>query len=206
VIEDSEMRRRAGTGGQMKYQKTIRLFVMMTVIHFSFLVFEQNEARALPAPLQVQPGKILRPATTGSFIGGRAGGIFSLLGVKPEIIGGKTERITFLYGDKDGRLQKGEPGFFHISLDRNSRRIVLDFAQVQQTSVDQKKLAKIMGQSKFVESTEMTMDPIDGSTNVILNLNQAVRLRVDSSTGDQTSVVIELEPAAESAGALERAI
>lgn len=152
-------------------------------------------AVASPAPLLVRPGKVPSPMIAGVAIGGQARDEFSLLSVQREpMAGANGERIVLSYGDRFGRPQKGETGFFHIALDRDNKRVVIDLSQMRKTAVDPEKLAKILGASKLIASSEMTMDPYDGSTNITLTLKVPVRIQVGSVTDEQSKIVIELHP------------
>lgn len=154
-------------------------------------------AFGLPNPIQVTPGKINSPIENGNTIGGRAGEEFSLLGIRAETIAGRDgERFVISYGDVSGKPFKGEPGFFQVELDRDARRIVIDMAQMSRTAIAPNQLAKVLGTSKYVASTEMTMDPHDGSTNITLALKTPVKMSVNSVKGAQGRIVIEVQPLA----------
>lgn len=156
-------------------------------------------AGAVPSPLLVKVGKVSPAIKTGVAIGGQAGVEFSLLSVQSEA-SPEGERLILGYGDRYGNSLKAEPGFYQIALDRDARRLVIDLAQVNKTAVDPQKLARILLASKLVASSEITMDPYDGSTNITLLLKEPVRLKVGSDIGRQASVVIELERIAGEAG------
>jgi hypothetical protein len=155
----------------------------------------QASALAFPAPVQVKPGKIASPMSGGVVIGGQARDEFSLIGASSEnSFSGKGERLILLYGDRFGAPLKGDPGYFHVALDRDSKRVVIDLAQIRKTAVEPLKLAKLLSVSKLIATSEMTMDPYDGSTNITLNLRTPVRLSASSDGSAQSKVVIELQP------------
>jgi hypothetical protein len=177
------------------------------------LVFHLSAwALPTPAPVQVKPGRIASPMSGGVVIGGQSRDEFSLIGARSEnfevVSNDRTsnvragshgikregERLILLYGDRFGSPMKGDPGFFHVALDRDSRRVVIDLAQIRKTAVEPAKLARLLSASKIVASSDMTMDPYDGSTNITLNLKVPARLRAASIGGDQSRVVIELQP------------
>jgi len=158
------------------------------------LVFAAFRARALPMPVQVAAGRISPPLQSGVSVGGKAGAEFTLIGAQAEPGGQNGERVSFSYGDPFGNQQKGEPGFFHVAVDRDGRRVVIDLAQIRRTAVDPQKLARVLGASKLVESSEMTTDPVDGSTNITLNMKSPVLVRVTASDGGPARLVVELEP------------
>ncbi|HVK62217.1 MAG TPA: hypothetical protein VM432_11730, partial [Bdellovibrionales bacterium] len=106
------------------------------------------------------------------------------------------ERITIAYGDFAGRPVKGQPGFFHAVIDRESKRVVIDLSQVSKTRIDAAALRKVFARSKFVSSTDMTMDPHDGSTNITLELKSPVVLLATTDPRKNGQVVLELRPVA----------
>ncbi len=136
-------------------------------------------AQAAIKPMHFKVNKLNAFYDSGVFIGGESGKAFSILNVerKNEKTG---ERIVINYGDEGGRKLMGKTGFFHVSLEQNPPRLVVDLSQVQRTGVDEKKLAAIFRNSANVKSTEMTMDPEDFSTNLTLYLKQPVRARVNT--------------------------
>ncbi len=178
----------------MKNTKFVVGYVL--VAGLSFLV--AHPSFALPAPLRVRPGKVSQPIQSGVLVGGQSGAEFSLLGIQTESLKGSGERLVLLYGDRYGNSLKNEPGFYHVSLDRNARRLVIDLAQVSRTAVDPMKLSRILAASQLVSSSEMTMDPSDGSTNITLVLKEPARLKVTTADDSQSAnqgakVLIDLE-------------
>lgn len=152
-------------------------------------------ASAALAPIQVKPGKISPPIHSGVIEGGLAADEFSIYSIERAATPEGSERLLITYGDRFGKAHKGEPGFFHIAMDRGSRRVILDLAQVPRTAVDQNDLAKILRQSLFVASSDMTMDPHDASTNITLNLKSPVSISVSAESGELSRLVVEMRPA-----------
>jgi hypothetical protein len=146
-------------------------------------------------PMRILSGRISPPVESGVLVGGQSGVEFSLIGIRsetaPEISG---ERMIFDYGNRQGAPQNGEPGFFHVAIDQNAKRAVIDLAQIRSTTIDPQKLKQILGASKLVTESDMTMDPIDGTTNITLNFSRPVRLRVGSRNGDRARLEIEVQP------------
>lgn len=152
-------------------------------------------AQASIAPLQVRPGRISPPIRAGAIAGGQAEDEFSILGIKTVASGASNERLVISYGDRNGRPIKGEPGFFHVALDRHSKRIIIDLAQVSRTAIDSKDLSRILSSSRLIANSDMTMDPQDGSTNITLTLRAPVQMSVLSEAGQQGRLVIDLQAA-----------
>lgn len=161
----------------------------------SFVFSLSSSEAAVPGgPLVVTPGKISGPLEKGTVVGGKARDELSLLGVRFEPSAGEVERLALVYGDRFGKPLKGEPGYFHVALDRNSQRVVLDLAQMQMTAVGPARLSRILTGSKLVASSEMTMDPLDGSTNITLQTKVPVHLKVVATEGEPATLAIELVP------------
>lgn len=122
---------------------------------------------------------------SGILMGGESGRIFSLLEIKRSQQtgkkGGQAERITIGYGDEMGRKVIGKTGFFHVSLEQNPPRLVIDLSQVQKTAIDEKQLAAVFKNSDYISNTQMTMDPEDLSTNITLFLKNPVKARVHTN-------------------------
>ncbi|MES2854407.1 MAG: hypothetical protein V4692_01025 [Bdellovibrionota bacterium] len=167
-------------------------FIYLAVPLFTVGVsFWTSGASALPSPYVVKPGKLSAPLKEGAVVGGQADREFSLLNVVSKTIA-KGERITLTYGDVVGKPVSGEPGFFHAVLDRGSKRIVIDLAQVGKTRVDAETLRKTFASSRFVSSTDITMDPHDGSTNITLNLKSPVTFLAGTDVRKGSQIVFEL--------------
>ncbi len=151
-------------------------------------------SQSMPIPLQARPNRVVSPLVgQASVIGGQSGTDYSLLNVKDEKLA-VGERLEFYYGDRNGQVLLGEPGYFHVLLDRAGKRLVIDLAQVTKTAVDPLKLEAILLKSTLVASSEMTMDPMDGSTNITLNLKTAVHAGVGVATDHQSRMFIDLRP------------
>lgn len=158
------------------------------------MIFAPAASIAAPAPLVVTPNAISSPLRSSGLVqGGKASEEFSLLGVEAK----KTasgEKLVLNYGDRFGKAIKGDPGYFQIGLDRSGKRITIDLSQVTTTGIEPDQLKKILGASKFVASSDMTMDPHDRSTNITLVLKEPVQLTVGTDSGSKSKVILNLEP------------
>ena len=150
-------------------------------------------AWALPMPNRVESKKPVNPIRSGVLTGGFAAEEFSLLKVEAQQQGAR-ERIVISYGDRFGKPHRGEPGYFHVALDRNSSRVVIDLAQVTRTAIDLNSLRRQLAASKFVASSEMTMDPQDSSTNITLVLKQPAEIDVETSSGGASRLMLTMSP------------
>ncbi len=146
-----------------------------------------------PLNAAIRPETRNLPTTVGLGVltGGKADQEFSIIGmqVRPSI---GSEQLIITYGDHLGMPRLGEPGFYHVVLDHGSKRIVIDLAQVSRTAVDQKELGRILAASTLVEGTDMTMDPLDASTNITLKLRVPVELTVRSDAKKGARLIIDM--------------
>jgi hypothetical protein len=166
--------------------------VLTSVLPAVSLTAIASLAVAMPAPFHVRPGSALAVRAGSVANGGRAQDEFSLLSVG-DAVSAKGERLVLNYGDRFGKVWKGEPGFFQIALDRGGTRIVIDLSQVNRTGVDPMQLKKALSRSRFVASTDMTMDPQDQTTNLTLTLKSPVTLHLATASGARSQVILDLK-------------
>lgn len=156
--------------------------------------FSLSFAQAAPSRLIVKPERASVLTKPGAVVGGVSGEELSLLKIETSFAE-TSNKLLLAYGDRTGRVAKGEPGYFNLTLDRDARRIVIDLAQVTKTGVDPLELKRRLASSKLIASSEMTMDPLDGTTNLTLTARHAVDVIVSTQTSPQAAVVIEIKPA-----------
>ncbi len=159
------------------------------------LLIDLSVAQAAPQQTNIKPQPLGKYIRNGVVVGGIAGDAFSILRVQKLLAADGGERLVILYGNGFGQPVKTDPGYFHVNVDEKRGRISIDLAQVQKTAVDDKQLAKLFSGSKLVAATEMTMDPIDLSTNILLNLRKPalVKAAIDDYKGART-LVIDIRP------------
>lgn len=141
---------------------------------------------AIPHRMEIRPLPLNRYIAKGAVVGGQAHSQFSLLKID-HATSPKGERVMISYGDLLGQPLDSLPGYFHVEFDSDRKRLVMDLAQVQKTAIDPKELTKIFSRSKLIANVDLSMDPEDSSTTLIVNLKQSADARV--SLGDQPSEV-----------------
>lgn len=166
---------------------------MRSLLAFAAL-FSFALAQAAPSHVVVIPERASVLSKAGAVVGGVAGEELSLLKIETSL-SETSNKLLLAYGDRIGRVAKGEPGYFNLTLDRDARRIVIDLAQVTKTGVDPAELKRRFASSKMILSSEMTMDPLDATTNLTLTTRQAVDVVVSTQSSPQSGVVIEIKPA-----------
>ena len=148
-------------------------------------------ASAAPQEVNFKPRPLGKYIASGVVVGGVAGDSFSILRIDKLVSKDGSERLAIVYGNGFGQPVKTDPGYFHINVAVRGARISIDLAQVQKTAVDARELARLFKDSKLVAATEMTMDPIDLSTNILLNLKRPaeVKAQIDNIKGARTLVI-----------------
>ena len=171
------------------------LLKLAVIVAVGLGIVPAERVLASVAPRQVKPGRMTSPLLGGALFGGQAGEEFSIIAINENKIRDGVERVIISYGDRAGRPLLGTPGYFHVAIDRDGKRLAIDLAQVSRTAVDQKDLAKILSKSQLISSSDMTMDPQDGSTNITLNLRQSAQVSVTAEADAQGRIVLELRTA-----------
>ncbi|UOF01063.1 hypothetical protein [Bdellovibrio reynosensis] len=128
----------------------------------------------------------------GISFGGLAGTGFTLLDLRrTSDTKKKVERVVIDVGDMNGAPLRGWPGYYFAELKKNPSRLVIDFAQMPNAHIDQGKIKNIMKNSLAVKTSTMSLDPVDSSLNLTLDLKQNTKVRVYQVAGKkQTSKVV----------------
>lgn len=124
----------------------------------------------------------------GSFRGGGAGPGFSLISLKRVYsTDGKSERLIFEIGDKEGNSYVGQPGYFHAQLFRKPSKLSLDLSQLLKSQVSPEEFKELFKKSKLVKSANISADEDDQSTNIQIQFKSAVKMRVFTLSPDSMS-------------------
>ena len=155
---------------------------------------------SLPALASV-PAKPAAPAVpktlsgSGFTYGGLAGTGFTLLDIRRTADQRrKIERLVFDVGDKNGKDMRGWPGYYHAELKSNPQRLVLDFAQMPNSRLDQTAVTSRLRGSMAIRNTVMSLEPVDGTLNLTMDLKQNTKVRVYQVMGKKmtSKVVVDL--------------
>lgn len=167
---------------------------LVVFVVFATLAGETHAASAYKRSLDKKIGAYL---PEGVVVGGRVGKGYTLLALRRSFEKEtETERVVLDIGDINGKPVLGEIGYFHASIERNPARVVLDLAQVTRSGVDQDKLLKIFKNSPLVKSAEITYDPEDSATNLVLNFKYKTKVEVFqlNSPDAPGRIVIDMKP------------
>lgn len=171
----------------------LALLLMTAVFLFSSL--NAHSASPFKKSLSKKTGKYI---SEGVIIGGRVGKGYTLLNIRRSFSKkARMERVVLDIGDLKGKPILGEVNYFHVSVDRDLSRVVVDLSQVAHSGVDQAKLLKLFKQSPNVRSVEITYDPEDVSTNLVLMMKRPTFVEVFqlSEPNAPGRIVIDMKPA-----------
>lgn len=159
---------------------------MSRFLFFLTFVFAGNSMAALP-----QPQKLNKP--TESLVGGQAGLGFSLLDLR-STKAGKKERLVIDVGGLNGSALKGKPGYFHAEILKNPHRLVIDFSQMPSSKMSLKDLRQRLAHSAGVKSANFSLDPIDQTLSLVLELKNNPKVKVYQVAGQKktSKVVVDL--------------
>lgn len=136
--------------------------------------------------------------TSGVVIGGQAGPGFTLLNVRHESSNKLAmERIIFDLGDREGRPLLNQLGYFHVSVEKNPSRLIIDLSQVARSRVSEINLARVFAKSPLVAKVQMSMEPEDNQARIVLNTKVPVAAEVFEMPSDKKAsrLVIDLKKA-----------
>lgn len=170
----------------------LHLIILLAIIY----LMVGSQVMALPKKSPLSPAKFLN---LGVFSGGHAKiSEVSLIGVDKKFNRRhKVERIILTFGDGKG-FPSEYSGYYHVAVERDPPRVIVDLSRMQKTAVNETEMAKIFKSSVFVRAPELTMDPEDHTTNLTLNLKGPMEVaayeRKNSPQGAQ--LVLDIRPEA----------
>ncbi len=127
-------------------------------------------------------------------IGGQAGAGFMLLNLqKVQAKNGKVERLIFEVGTKEGQALKGLPGYFNAQNQIKPNRIVIDFAQMTGSRIDENFIRSLLKDSNLIKNAKVTEDPQDGTLSLTLDLNSEVRMKTLQVAGKKQTAKVVLD-------------
>jgi hypothetical protein len=142
--------------------------------------------------------KVNQYVTNGVVIGGEAGSGFTLLGVRrANSSKAALERVILDIGDREGQPLLNKVGYFHVSIEKNPSRVIIDLSQTSRSKISELELAKIFAKSPFVTKAELMMEEEDNSAKIVLNTKVPVAAEVFRmpSAKKASRIVIDLKKA-----------
>lgn len=107
----------------------------------------------------------------------------------------KIERVLLDFGDSDGKPLKGLPGYYHVSIEKDQTRVVIDLSQMAGSNINQEKIRQIFRGSAMVKEARINYDPVDSSITLQLILKKKALLEVFQlpSQDKASRVVLDLK-------------
>ncbi len=170
---------------------TILIIAAVFVLHTPSV----QAASPFKKSLSKKTGKYI---SEGVIVGGRVGKGYTLLNIRRSFSKkAKIERVVLDIGDLRGRPVLGEVNYFHVSVDKGLSRVVVDLSQVSRSGVSQAQLLELFKKSPLVRSAEITYDPEDVSTNLVLKMKKPTFVEVFqlSEPNAPGRIVIDMKPA-----------
>lgn len=122
-------------------------------------------------------------------IGGQVGRGFSLTNIQLQHLN-IGERWVLSVGDRFGQDNKNNPPYYHLEM-KNSQLIYLDLAQTVTSQLTNEQMIDRLKNSKFFKNIDVTVDPIDQSLNLRVQLKKQASLKVYQVKGEkQTSKIV----------------
>jgi hypothetical protein len=132
----------------------------------------------------------------GAFYGGIAQKPTTLLNIRSKYSAkSHIQRFVFDLGDAQLKPLRSGLGAFHVALEKDPRRLVVDLSYVTQSALTNDKIEKIFAGSEFVKHVSAIQDPEDASVSLILDLSRAVAAEVyqKDRPGQPARLVIDLK-------------
>jgi hypothetical protein len=141
------------------------------------------------------PSTAVKPTSTAKILagagvsfGGIAGSGFTLLDFRRTAdFKKKIERLVIDIGDINGNPQKGWPGYYFAELKNNPQQLVIDFSQMPNSRVTSKQIGDQLNGSLAVLKSNMSVDPLDGTLNLTLNLKSNTKVQVYQVSGQKST-------------------
>jgi hypothetical protein len=174
---------------------------MRFLIIAGLVVLSGMAAAAVPSQqalfVQTLSAKKNRYVTDGVFTGGKAGTGATVLGVRRTFSAkAQIERVIVDLGNKDGKADQSQTGYFQVSMDAGNNRVVLDLTQLKMAKVTEQQLKSVFKKSAYVSATEFTLDPEDKTGSMVFRLKRPMKLEVFQlrTPGKPSRVVLDLTP------------
>lgn len=106
----------------------------------------------------------------GVVIGGQAGPGFTLLNVRRQNTKNLAlERVILDIGDKEGKPMLNRLGYFHVAVEKEPSRVIIDLSQVLRSRVSEIELGRLFLKSPFIRKAEMSMEAGDNTAKIVLS-------------------------------------
>lgn len=113
----------------------------------------------------------------GVFTGGALKEPASLLNIRRILAKNSViDRWIIDLGDIEGKPLAHRPSYFHIAIDRDMKRIVVDLDGVATSKIDEEQIGKILSSSPYVKSVGLRVDGSEKVTHLTVLLKRSVEV------------------------------
>ena len=131
-----------------------------------------------------QKKKIDNYITHGVITGGHQGHGFSLLNIRRKFYKSKKiDRLIMDIGTATLKDHFGEPCYFHISLDKNKKLLIVDLHQIYKSKFEFDVLVKKLKSSPYIKSVKLVKDFDEKTTSIVAKLKTSVKIESYSIVG-----------------------
>jgi len=164
--------------------KKLFAFVMILFSTYSMAAIPVHQAHSEKQNLYID---------SGVFVGGRDHGPLTLLNVRHSIKG-KIERLVFDLGQKAPADGVERPGFFHISIQSQPQRIVMEFENVTEAKVTTGQIEKLFLKSPYLSKVALLQDFFHKDLTLEFPLRGPAQIEVFElvSTGKPGRIVVDV--------------
>jgi hypothetical protein len=158
--------------------------VLPATLLLFLLLLPNVKARAAIPVRQAGAEKHDRYLDAGVFVGGHDQGPMNLLNVRHSIQGAeKMERLVFDMGQDSNDSISGRPGFFHISVQKNPRRVVIDFEDLSHSRVTAEQMSKLLEKSPHFSKVRFYADSKYRNLTIEMPLKEPAKIEVFELVG-----------------------
>lgn len=132
----------------------------------------------------------------GVFVGGKTSQPTSLLDIKlMKSKKTKKERFVIRFADLLGKEQGVRTNYYQVYVKDKPARLVIDLENVHKTGVGPEELRRKLRRSKWVISSDITMDPVDHSTSLVFHFVHSLQFSVFSPKEKSNTIYIDMKEA-----------
>ena len=129
----------------------------------------------------------------GVFVGGHSQPKLILLNVRHSLTGNGQERIVLDMGEGLEERPVDRPGFFHISIQKNPRRVVIDLENTEKAKVTAQQVTRLLKKSPYFSKADFYSDHRSKNLTIELSLKNRAQIEVFElvSIGKSGRIVID---------------
>ena len=164
------------------------------ILFFGVTVFSFNSVFAAVPVTKATTEKTGQYVAAGVIVGGQHQADLSLLSVRKSFDKkNSTERIVLDIVASDGKTPVLRPGFFHLAIQQQPARIVIDLENTTRSIVSASDLAKVFSNSHFFQRPALITSSNDKTVTLELALKVPVKLDVFelSATDKPARIVVD---------------